>query len=225
MAKRAQAEENNLQVALAQIGPGNPEAKAAARLLNRTANGNWTLSRKEWFTHPDRIDSLLRAIPHATPNVAVDIIGTLGALSQRYECLDPRIHSTLLHAFASAPDPVKLAIAQAIPQYGTPEAWDAVLATLAAKPPKAAQHTVGLAASRYGTSIPARLKPVFAERLLVTAASQTNRDVLGTLIKGIGAVGSSANVTALRTLLETVDSQTLREYILSAIANCEKRSP
>jgi hypothetical protein len=177
MAKRAQEEVNILQSALAQIGPGSAEvkAKAAARLLNRAANGNWTLARKQWFTHPDRIDALLRAIPHATPDVAVDIIGTLGALSQRYECLDPRIHSTLLHAFASAGDPVKLAIAQAIPRYGTPDAWNAILAALAAKPPKAAQHTVGLATSRYGTSIPDSLKSVFAERLLASLPDKPRR--------------------------------------------------
>ena len=71
-------------------------------------------SRKEWFTHPDRIDSLLRALDQATSNVAIDIIGTLGALSQRYDCLDPRIHSAFLRTFASAEDSVRLAIAQAI---------------------------------------------------------------------------------------------------------------
>ncbi len=141
MTKRIELETRSFETALSHIGRGDAaEAKAAARCLNRAANGNWTQPRKEWFTHPERIGSMLQALAHADPEVAVEIIGALGALSQRCGSLDPRIHDALLVAYDGASDPVRLAVAQSIPQFGTPTAWQAVLAALEAKPPRAAQQ-------------------------------------------------------------------------------------
>ena len=125
--------------------------------------------------------------------------------------------------FDGASDPVKITITQAIPQYGTPEAWRAVLRALAAKPAKATQHTVALAVMRYGSSIPAQMQPLFAEELLTAAATQKNVDVLDFLVRAVGKVGTFAHVPALQTLLKDAASPSQREYIVNAIADCEKR--
>ena len=71
-------EEQRLADALVDIAKDATVAKTAARFLNRTARGNWTLRRKYWFTDPERIGRLVQALRASPPEVVVEIVGTLG---------------------------------------------------------------------------------------------------------------------------------------------------
>ncbi len=87
----------DLDDALARLrSSGNDAAFAAGRLLNRRANGNWTQANKEWFTAQSTVNGLLEALKTSALGARIEIIGTLGALSQRYDCRDARIHDALV---------------------------------------------------------------------------------------------------------------------------------
>ena len=171
MSAKNEAEISKLDSALTQIGQADrAAAKAAARFLNRKSRDNWTLAKT--------IETLLRGLERADADVAVELIGALGAASQRYEFLDGRILDACLDLFNRATDPVRIAIAQAIPHFGTRKAWDLVLQTLSARPPAAAQQTVALAIARYGTTIEPPMRPRAAKALLDISDKQKNLAVL-----------------------------------------------
>ena len=223
MSAKNEAEISKLDSALTQIGQADrAAAKAAARFLNRKSRDNWTLAKKEWFAREKTIETLLRGLERADADVAVELIGALGAASQRYEFLDGRILDACLDLFNRATDPVRIAIAQAIPHFGTRKAWDLVLQTLSARPPAAAQQTVALAIARYGTTIEPPMRPRAAKALLDISDKQKNLAVLSIVAKAVTEVGTSDDLPALRAWLRRTDSQVIRDEIREAIARCSK---
>jgi len=162
-------------------------------------------------------------VKKADAGMAVELVGALGAASQRYDIIDMRIHDTLLDLFDHAADPVRIAIAQAIPHFGTRAAWDLVLQTLSAKPPRSAHHTVALAVARYGATIEPALRLEVAALLLGVIRKQKNRDIQSTIAKAITVVGSAKDLPALHAWLDKAESRTVRDNILQAIAACSER--
>jgi hypothetical protein len=219
-----------LDLALAQLaGTDAAVVKRAANKLHRGARGNWTAANKEWFTRPATVSTLLSALRTATPEVTVELVGALGNLSQRYDCLDPRILDGLLALLPRANDRVRIEIAACIPQFGSEAAWLAVLEALDARPKKAARWAVGLAVGRYGQAIPAAMRARFASALLAAflddvKTSGKDYNVFSVLIKALRHVGSSDVVPKLEQVVDAVTSEVALEELRQTIATCAARS-
>jgi hypothetical protein len=200
-------------------------ARSAARLLNRKSRDNWTQQKKEWFQRADTISALLRSTSHADEATLVYVIEALGWASQRYDCNDVRILDTLAALYPHARDKVRIAIAQAIPHFGTRQAWTQVLDTLDARPKKAAEDTVAFSVARYGKSIPPDLRPRFSKSLFAVATSQRDKDILAITAKALALVCSHEDLPALGAWLARTRDPILREDIDEAIAVVRAKSP
>lgn len=196
----------------------------AAQALSRAARGDWTEKAGTWLTDPRTVDALLQGYAVADPKSAVEIVGALGAASERYEVNDLRILNALADSFDGAPDSVKLAIAQAVAHFGTKRSWEIVEQALDCKPPKSAHWTVGLAVARFGEDLPTKARPRFVTRLLDACATQRNADALEAMIEALGEIGDGDTIEPLKELRKSVASDVLRDTIDEAIDLCAERA-
>jgi hypothetical protein len=209
--------------ALSQIGEADKATvKTGAEFLHRRARDNWTIWKKEWFAREETIKALLTALRGAEEGTAIELVGALGNASQRYDILDSRIHDALVDRFHQAPDKLRLAVAQAIPHFGTRMAWNLILEALSAKPTAAAHHTVALAVARYGKTIEPAIRPKFAKSLLEITGGQNDSDILDTIAMALAVVGSPEDVPALRSWFDSTKNECNRDTILQAIDACSK---
>lgn len=200
------------------------ERAKAARKLNTFARGNWTESRRQWLTDPRVIADLLAALDIADDKTAVDLIGALGASSQRYKFRDLRIRERLVPLFEGASDPIRIAIVQAIPHFGGADVWALVARGIDCRPSKSAHFAVGLAVARYGESASGAAREALARCIEAACSKQTNMDALGALVKGLRVVGDRGSVDALLAVKDRVESRVLKETVDDAIESCRARS-
>lgn len=178
----------------------SPDRARAGRKLNSLARGNWTKARGAWLTDPRVVGKLLAALATADPKTVVEVAGALGALSKRYTLNDPRIRRHLIALWPEATDAVKLAVVQAVCHFGDDDVWRLAVESLSCRPPKQAQHVVGLAVARYGVSAGVVVRAQLARGLEAACAKQKNLEVLDTVVIGLAVAGDLGSIDVLSNL-------------------------
>ncbi len=99
----------------------------AAKSIEKTSRGNWTILRKYWLADPRTVEILLPLIEDDAAEVRQLIISSLGAIAKRYQFRDYRVVSQLVSQFCDATDDLKLYIVSALAPYAAKEVWEYLL--------------------------------------------------------------------------------------------------
>ncbi len=179
----------------------------AASSINGVSRGNWTKELKYCLADPRTISLLLKTLED-NEKVLFYSINSLGMIGQRYDYNDYRIFDALVGLYKKdVADKLKIAIAQAIPQFTSEVGWRITMETLRCKPAKLARLTVGLAVARYGESMRTELKQLFIDPLVTSFKGEKDLDTKEVLIKAIAKVGGISCKDILEDLLVKVDSE------------------
>lgn len=167
----------------------------AAVYINKVSRGNWTAANKDWLTDTRTISILIDAIEQETDEkILLELVNTIGNISQRYEYYNPKILNVLIPLYDSPSINIQVEACAKSIQFNNPRTWNAICKIFEKKTTKNTNLSLGLYIARYANNILKEFIDKLSNLIENAFLKEKNIDAKDNLLLALGKVGNKKTI-------------------------------